>query len=155
MKNKFIIIGAIVLMAVGVLVISNKSKKEEFRNTEKTESEVSQEVQVVSGSSTVAVAPSQAAYVSQVVPFTVSGGNYYFKPDTIEVKQGDTVTITFKNDDGFHNLIIDEYKVATQMIKGGAEETVTFVADKKGSFEYYCSVGKHRLNGMKGTLIVK
>jgi len=32
---------------------------------------------------------------------------------------------------------------------------VTFVADKAGEYEFYCSVGQHRANGMVGKLIVK
>lgn len=85
----------------------------------------------------------------------VNGGNFYFKPNIIKVKQGDTVNITFINDEGFHDFKIDEYNVRTNQIKTGEQEKVTFVADKKGSFEYYCSVGTHRQMGMKGTLIVK
>ncbi|MDQ5952387.1 MAG: plastocyanin, partial [Patescibacteria group bacterium] len=70
------------------------------------------------------------------------------------VQKGDTVRIIFKNEDGFHDLKIDEFNVATKQIQGGAEETVEFVADKAGTFEYYCSVGKHRDMGMKGTITV-
>ncbi len=87
--------------------------------------------------------------------FTVNGGNFYFTPNTIKVKKGDTVKIIFKNDGGMHDFVIDEYHVATSRIGTGAEQTVTFVADKAGSFEYYCSVGSHRQMGMKGTLIVE
>lgn len=89
-----------------------------------------------------------------VKSFTVSGGNFSFTPSTMTVKKGDTVRITFKNDEGFHDLKIDEFKIATKQIAAGAEETVEFVADKAGSFEYYCSVGKHRQMGMVGTLTV-
>ena len=37
----------------------------------------------------------------------------------------------------------------------GEEQTITFVADKTGGFEFYCSVGNHRAMGMVGTLIVR
>jgi plastocyanin len=73
----------------------------------------------------------------------------------MSVKKGDTVKITFKNTGGFHDLKIDEFKVATKQLQGGASEVVTFVADKAGTFEYYCSVGNHRAMGMKGTLTVQ
>lgn len=86
--------------------------------------------------------------------FNVSGGNFSFTPSTMTVKKGDTVRITFKNEEGFHDLKIDEFNVATKQIAAGAEETVEFVADKAGDFEYYCSVGKHRQMGMVGTLTV-
>lgn len=85
---------------------------------------------------------------------TVEGGKFYYKPNTITAKKGETVRITFKNVDGLHDFVIDEYSVATKQIQGGAEETVEFVADKVGTFEYYCSVGNHREMGMVGTLTV-
>ncbi|MFZ2682303.1 MAG: cupredoxin domain-containing protein [Patescibacteria group bacterium] len=89
-----------------------------------------------------------------VKEFTITGGNFAFTPDVMTVKKGDTVRITFKNDDGFHDLVIDEFAVATKQIQAGASEVVEFVADKAGTFEYYCSVGKHREMGMKGVLTV-
>jgi len=85
----------------------------------------------------------------------VNGGNFYFKPNIIKVKQGDRVDITFVNNEGFHDFKIDEYNISTNRIKDGGQEKITFVADKKGSFEYYCSVGTHRQMGMKGTLVVE
>lgn len=91
--------------------------------------------------------------VTNVVEFTVEGKNFAFMPSTLSVKKGDTVKITFKNTGGFHDLVIDEFNVRTKQIQTG-EETVEFVADKAGSFEYYCSVGEHRTMGMKGTLTV-
>ena len=99
--------------------------------------------------------PSPSAPAQNVKEFTVSGQNFSFTPKTINVKKGDTVRVTFKNVDGFHDFKIDEFKVATKQISGGAEETVEFTADKTGSFQYYCSVGKHRANGMWGTLTVE
>ncbi len=87
--------------------------------------------------------------------FTISAKNYSFTPSTIRVKKGDTIQLTLANTEGMHDLKIDEFKVATQKIPGGQKETVTFVADKTGSFEYYCSVGTHRQMGMRGTLIVE
>ena len=87
--------------------------------------------------------------------FTVTGSNFSFAPNAISVNKGDTVKITFKNANGTHDFKIDEFNVATARIQGGQQETVTFVADKSGSFQYYCSVGTHRQMGMFGTLTVK
>lgn len=89
-----------------------------------------------------------------VKEFTVTGSNFRFAPATLTVKKGDTVKITFKNSGGMHDFVIDEFNARTKQIQGGAQETITFVADKAGSFEYYCSVGNHRAMGMKGTLTV-
>lgn len=88
-----------------------------------------------------------------VKEFTVDGTNFKFSPELVSVKKGDTVRIKFVNSQGFHDFVIDEFKVATPQIREG-EAVVEFVADKAGSFEYYCSVGSHRAMGMKGTLQV-
>lgn len=87
--------------------------------------------------------------------FTVVGSKFKFDPAQIKVKQGDVVKITFKNSDGMHDFVIDELKARTKVIKAGEQEVIQFIADKSGSFEYYCSVGTHRAMGMKGTLIVE
>ena len=91
----------------------------------------------------------------QVKSFTIKGSNFKFEPSTITVNKGDTVKVTFENVGGFHDWVLEEFNVRTKQIGNGTTETVQFVADRTGSFEYYCSVGSHRQMGMKGTLIVK
>lgn len=86
--------------------------------------------------------------------YIVEGDNFSFIPNVMNVKKGDRVKITFKNKEGFHDLKIDEFGVATPQIKAGEEATVEFVADKVGSFDYYCSVGSHRQMGMVGKLTI-
>lgn len=87
--------------------------------------------------------------------FEISGVNYAFDITQIKVKQGDTVTINFKSTDGFHDFVIDEFDARTERVKTGNTTSITFVADKKGTFEYYCSVGSHRVSGMVGKLVVE
>ena len=87
--------------------------------------------------------------------FTVIGTDYSFTPAKISVKKGDRVKIIFKNENGFHDLSIDGYKIETKRIRTGGEDSIEFVADKAGAFEYYCDVGSHRDLGMHGTLIVE
>ncbi|MDO8504421.1 MAG: cupredoxin domain-containing protein [Candidatus Liptonbacteria bacterium] len=87
--------------------------------------------------------------------FTIASQNFSFAPSSLTVKKGDEVTIILKNIGGFHDLKIDEFGVATKKLNGEQEDRVTFIADKAGSFEYYCSVGTHRAMGMIGTLIVQ
>ncbi len=87
--------------------------------------------------------------------FTVTGSNFAFSPTTLTVNKGDHVKITFKNSGGFHDFVLDAFKVKTDRINGGDSAVVEFDATQSGSFEYYCSVGNHRAMGMKGTLVVK
>jgi plastocyanin len=92
---------------------------------------------------------------TNVKEFTVSGNNFEFDVKEIRVNQGDTVKLTFKNVEGMHDWVIDEFNAKTQVIGAGQEETIEFVADKTGTFEYYCSVGNHRTMGMVGNLIIE
>jgi nitrite reductase (NO-forming) len=85
----------------------------------------------------------------------VIGKNFSFSPAEIKVKQGDKIKIVFINQEGFHDWKIDEFNAATNKINAGNQATVEFVADKTGTFEYYCSVGTHRQMGMVGKLIVQ
>lgn len=96
-----------------------------------------------------------ATTTGEVKEFTVEGSAFKFVPAQIKVKKGDTVKITFVNKGGSHDFVIDELDVATKQLGAGESETVEFVADKAGTFEYYCSVGNHRAQGMKGNLVVE
>lgn len=87
--------------------------------------------------------------------FTVTGSNFAFSQKEMRVKKGDTVRVTFTNTAGTHDWKLEGYNVGTKVLSQGASETVTFTADKTGSFTYYCSVGSHRAMGMVGTLIVE
>lgn len=97
---------------------------------------------------------SPAPTASAVKEFTINGGSYYFSPKTLSVNKGDTVKINFVNAGGMHDFVLDEFNAKTPVIQSGQTATVTFVADKSGTFQYYCSVGTHRQMGMVGTLTV-
>ena len=92
---------------------------------------------------------------SAVKEFTVEGKNFSMTPNKLTVNKGDKVKITFKNSDGMHDFVLDQFNVKTKALNSGEEATVEFTADKAGSFQYYCSVGNHRAMGMFGTLTVK
>jgi len=81
-----------------------------------------------------------------VVEVTVNMTNFEFDKKEIKAKAGDTIKLTVVNEVGSHGLAIDEFG---QDVKGG--ETVEFVADQKGEFEYHCSLmcgtGHDSMNG--------
>lgn len=136
MKKTYIIIIVLVLVVLALVFFSGKGTKVEAPVSTNTE----------------------AAPIVNTIgekEFIISGQNFSFTPNLITVKKGDKIKITFKNSDGTHNLKIDEFNVATKTIKSGEEQSVEFIADKTGSFEYYCSVGTHRAMGMWGTLKVE
>jgi heme/copper-type cytochrome/quinol oxidase subunit 2 len=85
----------------------------------------------------------------------VIDGKYYpqYSFKEISVNQGDLVRIKITNTKGTHDFKIDEFNVYS-MTPLNEEVTIEFVADKKGSFEYYCTQPGHRQNGHWGTLKV-
>lgn len=87
--------------------------------------------------------------------FNVAGVNYEFDISEITVQEGDTVTINFTSTEGFHDWVVDEFDAATAQVSAGNSSSVTFVADAAGTYEFYCSVGSHRAQGMVGTLVVE
>lgn len=92
--------------------------------------------------------------VTDESPITVEGGKHYFKPNEIRVKKGQTVKITFNNVEGEHDFVLDEFNVQSSELEEDESEEITFVADKTGEFEFYCSLYDHREKGMYGKLIV-
>jgi plastocyanin len=93
--------------------------------------------------------------------FVLSGSNFKFYQGqevnpTLIVSEGDSVEIEFSSDFGYHDWVVDEFGAATQRVRpDDGISIVKFTADKAGTFEYYCSVGSHRQQGMKGKIIVK
>jgi len=93
--------------------------------------------------------------IDDVKTVVVEGNKFRFSSAEIRVKKGQTVRIVFKSIDMLHDFVIDEFEAATNQLNAGDEEEIEFVADRAGTFEYYCSVGQHRANGMVGKLIVE
>lgn len=138
MKNTYIAVIVLIVLAVAAVLVFGTSKKAEAPVGESSNGEMEGIV-------------SPAA----VKEFVVLGKNFSFEPPLITVKRGDKVKITFKNENGFHDFVIDEFGAGTKQSQAPSTEILEFTADKVGNFEYYCSVGSHRQMGMKGTLRVE
>jgi heme/copper-type cytochrome/quinol oxidase subunit 2 len=116
---------------------------------------------VPTGSSMASASPSSEemtatdATTQDVQIVSVEAGSFYFKPNEIRVKQGQKVRIVMKSVDMMHDFNITELDVKMPITKSGDTGTVEFVANKKGTFEYFCSVGSHRKMGQGGKLIVE
>lgn len=155
------VIAIIVLAIVGYLLFANGKQATDDATVTNNTVQNEQTAPIVEGDTEGDEAPADDnsdAVTPPVVAeksFTVIGENYAFSPSEIRVKQGDKVTITFHNNEGFHDFVLDEFSVKTSQLPGGDEAIVEFTADKVGSFVYYCSVGQHRANGMWGTIIVE
>jgi len=99
--------------------------------------------------------PSISAAAGQVKEFTMTAKQFEFVPGKITVNTGDTVILHITSTDVTHGIAIPQFGV-NQRLPVGEEKTVKFVADKKGTYNFYCSVycgPGHR--SMIGELVVQ
>ncbi len=79
------------------------------------------------------------ASVPQTHTIEMNARTFAFEPSTLNVRQGDTVTIHLESLDAPHGLFIDGYDVNIQAEPGKSAQ-VTFVANREGKFKYRCSI---------------
>lgn len=75
----------------------------------------------------------------QVRTFQVDAGQFAYSPSELFVNPGDTVTIRLVSTDVVHGIYIDGYDISLEA-DPGQTATLTFVADKPGSFRFRCNV---------------
>jgi heme/copper-type cytochrome/quinol oxidase subunit 2 len=69
----------------------------------------------------------------------IAASQYQFGPGVISVNQGDLVTIELESTDVVHGLYLDGYDLEI-IADPGQPSTLSFVADKSGTFRFRCSV---------------
>jgi heme/copper-type cytochrome/quinol oxidase subunit 2 len=69
----------------------------------------------------------------------VEASQFSYSPSVISVNPGDTVTIQLISTDVVHGLYVDGYGVSVQA-DPGQTATLTFVANRPGSFRIRCNV---------------
>ncbi len=138
MSNKNALGLFILILIVGGIITFNN-----FKNA--TSSNVNKSTKIISSSS-----PSPTFPQGTIL---IKGFNTGFTPKEITVKQGDTVKIRLVSDDSPHTFTIDELGV-DQQFNWGKDVDVSFIASKKGTFQFYCRVPGHKEAGMVGTLTV-
>jgi len=96
----------------------------------------------------------ESLFTGEVKSFNMIAKRFVFEPNEIIVQKGDKVRLTITSIDTTHGFAISEYGININIISG---ETITkeFIADKKGQFNFVCSVFCGSGHGeMKGRLIV-
>ncbi len=90
-----------------------------------------------------------------VKEFTIKAFQFGYDPSIIRVNLGDKVKITAFSEDVSHGLNIPDFGVNMFLSDDSTPQTVEFIANKKGTFTFYCSVfcGSGH-SSMKGELIV-
>jgi len=75
----------------------------------------------------------------QARTFRIDARQFAYSPSKLNVNPGDTVTIQLVSADVVHGLYVDGYDVSVEA-DPGQTATLTFVADKPGSFRFRCNV---------------
>lgn len=146
----FVVILIVGLLAGGVLYVknSNSASAEPVSGDqmmENTETPI-QEADAVNTS---------GSMMEGVKDVLIEGSEFKFSLPTLTLKKGEKVRLVFTNSGKMtHDWVVDELNVRTKIINGGQTDTIEFTPETAGTFEYYCSVGQHRANGMTGTLTV-
>lgn len=87
--------------------------------------------------------------------FKVTAKQWLFSPNIIKVKEGDYVQLKITSIDVTHGFNLLDFGI-DETIKPGEETTINFLAEKKGIFEFFCSLPCGRGHGdMTGELIVE
>ena len=71
--------------------------------------------------------------------FRIEASQFAYSPSELNVNPGDRVTIDLVSTDVVHGLYVDGYGASVEA-DPGQTATLTFVADRPGSFRFRCSV---------------
>ena len=71
--------------------------------------------------------------------FRIDARQFAYSPSELKVNAGDTVTFELVSNDVVHGLYVDDYGVSVEA-DPGQTQTLTFVADKPGSFRFRCNI---------------
>jgi len=71
--------------------------------------------------------------------FRIDAGQFAYSPSELQVNPGDTVNIQLVSTDVVHGLYVDGYDIFIEA-DPGQTKTLSFIADKPGSFRFRCTV---------------
>lgn len=108
----------------------------------------------------VVVNTNQAVNKLDTNTFEITAKNYEFlvngeKNPELRVKQGDNITVILTSIGGSHNWNVRQLAARSKTVSTNETTTLEFVATTKGTFDYYCAVGRHQNIGMIGKFIVE
>jgi len=79
------------------------------------------------------------AIAPQERTFQIDAHQFAYSPSELKVNEGDTITIQLVSTDVVHGIYVDDYGISVEA-DPGQSATLTFVADKPGSFRFRCNV---------------
>ncbi|MFB6189225.1 MAG: halocyanin domain-containing protein [Halapricum sp.] len=82
-----------------------------------------------------------------------NGGFFAFDPPAIEIASGTTVTWNWTGKGGAHNVAAKDGSFRSGPAKASVDTTFEHTFSESGVYPYFCT--PHRMNGMKGVVVVK
>lgn len=76
---------------------------------------------------------------AEPVSIVIEAGAFAFSPARLEVAEGDTVSLTLRSTDYVHGLHLEGYDLEL-VADPGRPASLTFTADRPGTFRFRCSV---------------
>jgi cytochrome c oxidase subunit 2 len=154
MNTKYLVFALIVIVILGVggFLVMNKKQTSTTTPAETTTTTPSA---VMNATTSPSETGTGSAMQGETKVITISAKQFEFSPNMIKVKQGDKVTIKATSEDVEHGFALPDFGINLDL-QPGQEVTKEFVADKKGTYTFFCSVpcgSGHR--EMKGTLVVE
>ncbi len=138
-------VGIIALLLIGGVYMYSSRQTEPKEDADAMITEVPTEAQ-----------PTGEVAMMEEADYTIDLQNFSFTPNVMEGKAGEILKVKIVNVGGFHDFVIDELGVQSTQIAEGESEIVEIMIpkDATGEYEFYCSVGNHRAQGMVGALMI-
>ncbi|NQZ84842.1 MAG: cupredoxin domain-containing protein [Nanoarchaeales archaeon] len=87
--------------------------------------------------------------------FDIDMSNFAYSKKVITVESGVKVRIKLTNSNGFHNFIIDDLNIKSDVLSIADTEYIEFIAINKGAYVYYSAISDDKVKGMIGTLYIE
>lgn len=130
----------LMLVIFSVLIVSGCTQKEAPQQTTQP---------------TIEEPTTEETQAGEVKEFTMTAKKWEFSPSTITVKKGDAVKLSITSIDVAHGFGLNDFGIK-ERLEPGKTTNIEFVADKTGTFTFFCSVFCGDGHGeMTGTLIVE
>lgn len=147
MKNNVLVVVLLLTVVAGGLW---------YKNSMSTKPEGGKKMEESTVPATTSAGTSDAVSADGVREIRLEGSEFKFSLASLTLKKGQKVRLTLGNAGEMkHDFVVDELNIRTKIISGGETDTIEFTPETAGTFEYYCSVGQHRANGMKGMVTVE
>ncbi len=98
-------------------------------------------------------APSE--FTGEIIELDIEAYSWGFNQNLQKINRGDKVRLKLTSSDGTHGVTMPDFGVYSNPISPGGEEIIEFIADKTGSFNFFCNMPCGQGHGMmQGSIVI-